>query len=192
MIALDPYVFADGTPEDTMELVDWARRATHRHGVVKPMWTVEINYGVGPPGEPRVPLPPRRAAAFLVRTYLISAEHSLRRVYWLFWGDTRMGIDTLDAEGAVTPAGHAYGVVRRWMVGWNHRGCDISPRGNHVCLLTSGDAVRRVYWRVAGRSTVRVPATARFRETQLGRRTELAAGERLVVTQRPVMVQLRR
>lgn len=192
VIALDPYVFAEGTPEDTMELVDWARRTARRFGVFKPMWTVEINYGVGPAGEPRVPLPPGQAAAFLVRTYLISAEHSLRRVYWLFWGDTRMGIDTLDADGTLTPAGHAFGVVRRWMAGWNHEGCELSARGNFVCHLTSERAVRRVHWRITGRSRVRVPETARFRETQLGARKELVGGQRILVTERPVMVHSRR
>ena len=112
----------------------------------------------------------------------------MKRVYWLLWGSVaELGISTLNADGTLTKAGKAYGVVRSWLVNTRTMGCQVT-KGVYTCTVKSSTGERRIYWRVTGSSKVTVPSTATFKESMTGARTSIKGGTRLTVTKFPVMV----
>lgn len=189
-VALDPYPAVDGTPEDSLAHILWARRTLAGLGVRKPIWNAEINYGVVGAGQTSPTMATATQTAYVSRTFLLNAEAGVKKVFWLGWDryDT-MGIDLVTADGEPTRAAAAYVAVRSWMVGQRFRGCDVERR-TWTCTIVSGDDVRRVYWRTKGEQRMTLPRSTKVVQDVLG--ATLRVGSRITVTRRPVMVLSRR
>lgn len=79
VMALDPYPLEKGTPEDMARIVRWARVEGAKLGVRKPIWTLEINYGVPPGGVGNVtPYVDSKQIAYLQRTMLLSPAEGVK------------------------------------------------------------------------------------------------------------------
>ena len=189
VVSLQLYPEADGTPESSMELLGAIRVVLARHGVTKPIWNTEVNYGLT--GLPVSPTNTKQQAANVARTYLLNAANRVERVYWYGW-DQQQIVDTLltYADGiTVTPAGRAFRTVQRWMAGATVQSCDTDTFGTYLCTLTYDGGVRRVYWNPSATVPVPFPDGATTFEKADGTSGRPRAGESLDVGQLPVMVQ---
>ena len=153
------YPVASGSPESSMQLLAAVRKILTKHGVAKPIWNTEVNYGmVGGPVQ-GAPITADRQVANVIRTYVLNAENGVSRVYWYSWdlqdmGNTRM----VDPDRiTLTPAGHAFGAVRTWLVGARPTGCTRASNGTYTCTFTTATQTRRVVWNPSKATSVTLP-----------------------------------
>ena len=188
-VALDPFPMEDGSPEDALDLVCLAREILANRGVDLPIWTNEINYGVPSGGGATdvQPYPDGQQAALVARTYLLHAAMGIDRVYWLGWGSYPGMAVELERDGATTPAGVAYGIVREWLAGGSGPVCRVND-GIHTCVVNNDENVLRIHWRERGTSTVPVGGGQEWVQTLDGERRQLEAGDVVRVDQEPVAI----
>jgi hypothetical protein len=187
VVSLQLYPTPSGTPESSMQVLAADRRILARHGVNKPIWNTEINYGLT--GRPVRAKSSGVQRAYVARTYLLNAASRIQRVYWYAWDsgtitNTRMTY----SSGAVGPGGVALRVVRSWMSGQRMHSCERLKGGTYLCTLTSAGSVRRVFWNPVRTTTVGLPAGARTMSRLDGSRSSVT-GNRLRVTSTPIMVE---
>lgn len=191
-IGLDPYPPETGTPEDSIALIGKARRILAAHKVTRPLWNVEINYGVVGGNQPiSHHSGPTKQASYVVRTYVLNAAARIKRVYWLGWDRfSSLDIQMVETDG-VTPsaAGRAYKRVESWLAGQKAKPCSRN-RHSHVytCPLTEHGRTSWVYWVPKGRTSVPAPAGARSVESMTGVVRATHQGKPIRVTTAPVWV----
>lgn len=191
-IGLDPYPLVTGTPEDSMTLIGKARRILASHKVTRPLWNVEINYGVVGGNQPiSHHSGATKQASYVVRTYVLNAAARIKRVYWLGWARfSSLDIQMVGTDG-VTPsaAGRAYKRVEQWLSGQTVKGCTRDRRSHvYTCTLTRGGRASWIYWVPKGRTFVRAPAGARHIQSMTGDVSATHHGKRIRVTSAPVLV----
>ena len=193
IVSLNLYPSPQGGPEDSMRLLAAARTMLRAAGVRKPIWNTEINYGLLGGGTARK-IPRAKEASYVARTYVLNAANKVRRVYWYSWDLQHLANTQLTfANGtSLTRAGHAFRVVRRWLMNSKVSGCSRDPRATWTCDARYAHGVRRIYWNPNRRVTVRAVRSATSSQTLKGTRTGLTGGEALRVGQVPVMVRSRR
>jgi hypothetical protein len=197
-----------GVPEDGIKLLHVVTRKLHRAGVPssKPIWNNEANYGLQTGGGTHAKtISNARQASNVVRTYLLSAANGVKRVFWYRYdmgllprsvGGGTIGNTLLSKPGnptQVTPAGHAYLMVQRWMHGTlqgsrGHRPCPTDRHGTYTCVVKDGSGTRRIYWNPFHTATVRLASNAGHAHGVLGGVNNVAGGSKLTVDYRPVMV----
>jgi hypothetical protein len=192
-----------GTPEDTIGLLHQVKRKLHHDGVPrsKPIWNTEVNYG-SDAGQAVPLLSNARQAAFVMRTYLLNAANGVKRVFWYRYdmGELAGGgtlVNTLLSQPSdhtqVTPAGHAYALVQKWMHGTllgtrKHAPCPTDRNGTYTCVVKDSSGTRRIYWNPFRKATVRLVPSARHLQGELGGTSNVNGGHKLTVDYRPVMV----
>jgi hypothetical protein len=189
IVSLQLYPDSKGTPESARALLAAALVTLERHGVDKPIWNTEVNYGLT--GLPVDPAPVEVQQANVARTFLLNAADDVSRVYWYGW-DQQTIVNTLLTEpdaATVTPAGKTFGVVRNWMVGGLMEGCDADAAGTFTCTLRRADGVRRVFWNPATTVTVTLPQGTTTYEKADGSKGKATSGQPFEVGALPVMVQ---
>lgn len=188
-IALDPFPFEDGTPEDSLELVCQAQEILTDRGVDAPVWTNEINYGVPSGGGATdvVHYPDGRQVAVVARTYVLHAALGLDRVYWLGWFSAAGMAVELERDGVTTPAGQTFSVVQGWLAGRARPACWVDA-GVHTCQVESRWGDLHIHWRVRGTSSVPAAAGAVRVESAVGEARQVAPGDPLRVGQSPIAV----
>jgi hypothetical protein len=188
VVSLQLYPKAGGTPEASMELLAGARQLLARHGVSKPIWNTEVNYGMT--GQAVRPLPASRQAAYVGRTFLLNAANDVQRVYWYGW-ETQRIVNTrmvLSDGRTLTRGGLAFRVVRSWLHG-ARIGCAVDPAGTYTCALTRGGRTSHVYWNPKRTVTVRTPQAATSVSRLDGSRRTFSGGAQLTVGASPVLVR---
>lgn len=188
VVSLQLYPAASGKPEDSMRLLATNRAILARHGVYKPIWNTEVNYGMT--GRPVRPLSSSRQAGYVARTYLLNAANGVARVYWYGWQtqstvNTRLVTSNLSS---LTAAGVAFGTVSSWMKGARIDSCPIDAAGTYTCTLTKSGVTRRVYWNPTRSVSVVAERGATAYQKLDGTRGTLSGGARLRVNHAPVMV----
>ncbi len=187
VVSLQLYPEADGTPESSMELLAAIRVVLERHGVAKPIWNTEVNFGLT--GLPVSPVSTKQQMANVARTYLLNAANGVERVYWYGW-DQQQIVDTLLTEPdgvTATAAGKAFRTVQRWMNGATVQSCDVDAGGTYLCTLTHGDELRRVYWNPTTSTSLTPPQDASSLESADGDDRNLTSGQSLDIGRLPVM-----
>ncbi len=104
-----------------------------RVGLNKPLWDTEVNYGDRRTAQQVVPKP-KKAAAYVSRTYLDSARYDIARTYWYGWDINVLGVSLTNGDGSVTRAGQAYLTTRDWLLAGSWKGC----KGSAVVTCTVG------------------------------------------------------
>lgn len=190
IVSLNLYPLAAGQPEDSMRLLRTARGILSSHGVHKPIWNTEINYGLTGTGAPAANIKSRKEAAYVSRTYVLNAANKVRRVFWYRWDAHRIGNTqmTYSNDSSLAPGGVAFGVVARWLVGGKVLGCSVSA-GTYRCTVSYSTGLRRIYWNPSRSTSVRAVASATRLEGVLGKATALHGGERVSVDYAPVMIR---
>ncbi len=188
-VSLQLYPDAEGTPESSMELLDAMKATLRKHGVDKPIWNTEINYGLT--GGEVPPAPQDEQVMNVVATYLLNAANGVERVYWYGW-DQQLNVGTLMVEPdgvTVTRAGKAFRTVHDWMTGGSVTSCATDPDGTWTCSIDHPDGKRTVFWNPDATVSVTLPDDA-VSSQQVGRKPQPAkAGSQLQVGRLPVMVQ---
>jgi hypothetical protein len=157
------YPVTGGTPESSMALLGAVRRILARHGVQKPIWNTEVNYGlVGGTvaGAGVAPLSTDRQVSNVLRTFVLNAENRVSRVYWYSWDLLRMANTqlVLDDRVTLTPAGQAFGTAQSWLLGTRPAGCSRARNGTWTCTFTTASQTRRVVWNPTRSTSVAAPA----------------------------------
>lgn len=188
VVSLQLYPAATGTPEDSMDLLQIMRGTLARHGVRKPIWNTEVNYGMT--GKPVRALSGSRQAAYVARTYLLNAANGIRRVYWYGWQTQTIVSTRMVTSDLATPtrAGVAFGTVSEWMRGTQIDSCPRSRNGTYTCTLTKGGETRRIYWNPSRTVTLRIGAGATTLRKLNGSSSDVTGGSSISVGYEPVMV----
>lgn len=189
VVSLQLYPMATGTPEASMQLLGVNRAILAKHGVNKPIWNTEVNYGMT--GRPVRPLSGNRQAAYVARTYLLNAANGVRRVYWYGWEtqsivSTRMVRSDLNT---LTAGGSAFVTVAQWMRGARIDTCPVDRNGTYTCTITKGGETRRVYWNPSRTASVVASAAATSVQELDGTRRRIAGGATIKVDYAPVLVK---
>jgi hypothetical protein len=188
VVSLQLYPDADGTPETSMELLAAMRTLLTSHGVQKPIWNTEINYGLT--GLEVPPAPENEQVANVVTTYLLNAANDVERVYWYGW-DQQGNVDTLLTEpdgSTLTRAGEAFATVHDWMLGAKVTGCEKDEVETWTCALDHPDGPRTVQWNARTTTTLTLPEGA-IGYQRVGRPLRQAApGDQVQIGPVPVMV----
>ena len=176
VVSLQLYPDAEGTPETAMDLLAAARVVLGKHGVDKPIWNTEVNYGLS--GQPVSPAPVTEQQAKVAQTLLLNAANGIERVYWYGW-DQQQIVDTLltGPDGlATSDAGRAYRTVHGWLEGAAVDSCHVDGSGLWTCALRTAENRLSVAWTSRGAATVRTPFSARSAVELGGRPFDLPLG----------------
>lgn len=198
-VAVSLYPPVDGGPEEAVGLLRYVRRAILRpRGVTRPVWDTEINYGlaVGGTGSQPPHLDHERQAAYVMRTLLLQASAGVRRVYWYAWDLTGTVSVVTNRGEQLTAAGRAFDRTRRWLGGGVLAGCHRTAsgrlRGTWQCRVLLPHAVRHILWNPNRVVRVLAPRATTWTRMLDGHRSRAAAGQRLEVDDRPILVRSRR
>jgi len=66
---------------------------------------------------------PKKAAAYVSRTFLDSQRYGIARTFWYGWDINVLGISLTNADGSPTAAGQAFLTTRDWMLAGDWKGC---------------------------------------------------------------------
>ena len=143
-------------PEEMVALIQRVRQVLAENGLAdKPVWNTETGW-----------LPPAKfdsdelAAAFLARAYIVSWAAGIRRFYWYAWDNQYVTLITYkEATHTVTPAGRAYEIIQRWIVGTTIDGCTESPDHTWICRLKRNGKSQWIVWNTQGNHKFDVPGT---------------------------------
>jgi hypothetical protein len=177
---------APQTPEATMALVSTVKRLMQESGQSqKPIWNTETGWFL-----PK-PFPPDLAAAYLVREFILTWATGVQRLYWYAWDNHGwVSLETTDRDSStLKPAGQAYAVAFRWLVGSRMLGCSADEEQTWTCELDRDGNRQRILWNVAGPRTITLPSDwhAQSKETVLAGRQPVTGGN-LVIGPEPVLV----
>lgn len=199
VVSVSLYPLATQGPEASMKLLAVAKHALPTEARRKPIWNAEINYGLlgGPPAKE---IPAARQAAYVVRTLVLNAASSIKRVYWYRWIVGPVANTHLVENDAttLTRAGKAWGVARGWLVGTKVAGCHQASTGQlkgvYTCTARKGRLeVRRIYWKPTGKAATVATDKTTTRWSDLDGHTTRHQGRlKLKVGKLPVMVASRR
>lgn len=132
-------------PEAMLPKIYELRSLLNRHGVKKPIWNTETGWRVinhdrnvetetwaGPP------LSDEESSAYLARTYILTWNYGVERLYWYAWGHASMGMTEANLN---TPKQIAktYEVLQAWLVGARMKSLKIDAEGSYICPLTRAD-----------------------------------------------------
>jgi hypothetical protein len=150
---VDPHTLP---PEEMLPLIQRVRQVLADNGLAdKPVWNTETGW-----------LPPAKlesdelGAAFLARAYIVSWAAGIQRFYWYAWDNQYVVIITYKEDAhTVTPAGRAYEVVQRWIVGTTMNDCTESADHTWTCQLLRNGKSQWIVWNVQGNRKFDVPRT---------------------------------
>lgn len=151
VVAAHLYPPKGGTPLDGLTLMAGFRQVMAKHGIDKPVWDTEVNYG-GKADD--FFYPETEGAELLAQTYVLAASAGIERTYWYAWENrTWPGIWTVAEDGETpTAAGRAIGHAAEQLVGARVTSCAAAqevvtcdlerPDGNGTVAWTTGPPKR--------------------------------------------------
>jgi len=188
-------------PEDMMTLVKTVKAALAQVGVPRtiPVWNSEVNYGLltgSQAHDPTPAIPASLQAAYVLRTYLLSAAAGVPRVFWYRYDIQNPLVNTFmtDSTGALTPAGNAFYLVQRWLKGTlvgtaTQRPCPHDKNGTYTCVVRYATGMGRIYWNPHKTVRVRTVTSTRSWQTTGGTTKKVSGSVRLRVGYGPILVK---
>jgi hypothetical protein len=173
-------------PEATIALVSTIRRMMKESGISeKEIWNTEAGWFL-----PK-PFPTDLAAAYLVRDFIVNWAAGVERLYWYAWDNHGwVSLQTTESDSrTLTPAGQAYGVAFRWLVGSRMSGCSHNGEQTWTCEFEREGNRQRIMWNAAGPRTIRLPREWHVQNMELlsGER-EPISGEELAIGPAPILL----
>lgn len=187
-----------GSPEGMVDLARSIDNTLHSAGVHLPMWATGPSYAT-----PTVrPFGQDQANDYAVRYFLVGLYARYERMYIYSWGPRTIPL-VLQAEGGPpTQAALFIQELQKWLRNARVRSCgqgasDDLPPGVWQCRFlvpasdggTEGAVIR---WMRSGSRTVSVEAGAYRIQHLDGRSERVRSGERLRITERPILIRYRR
>jgi len=142
-------------PEAMLPLIEQVQQIMRQNGVgEKPLWDTESSWA-----SPK-PFPSEElGAAYLARSYILTWAAGVQRFYWYSWDNHGfVVIQTTQADSqTLTPAGQAYGIIQKWLVGARLDSCDVDSEHTWTCKLTRQGAPQWILWNESETKTLSVP-----------------------------------
>ena len=132
------FYVAPQPPEAMIPLIERVKQVTAENGVGdKPLWNTECAWP-----SPR-PFPSEDlAAGYLARAYILNWAAGVQRFYWYAWDNHIFDVTqtTRQDNQTLTPAGRAYGIIQKWLVGARVDTCSEASDQTWTCQLTRNSA----------------------------------------------------
>ncbi len=113
-------------PDARVASINAVRQVMRRVGLQKPLWDTEVNYGDRRNPAAQVVPKPKKAAAYVSRTFIDSARYGIARTFWYGWDINVLGISMTNPDGTTTKAGKAFLTTRDWLTSGSWKGCKSS------------------------------------------------------------------
>ncbi|HEX3376645.1 MAG TPA: glycosyl hydrolase [Candidatus Acidoferrales bacterium] len=141
-------------PEDMVPVIQRVRKIMAANNLGNlPLWNTETGW-----------FPPAKiesdevAAGFLARAFTLSWAAGVQRFYWYAWDNGAAAVVTYkEKEHTITPAGHAYEVIQRWLIGAQMAGCSQGIDGMWICQLNRAGKKNWIVWNPHGIRKFDVP-----------------------------------
>jgi hypothetical protein len=153
----------------------------------KPIWLTEGNWN----GSGIDTLNDAQQAAYLAQEYmLIWSTNAVSRYYWYSWDNLKVG--TLwDETNGIHPAGTAYGLLAKWLIGSTHAAdqCKEGSDGTWTCALTlSTKYPAEIVWNPSVSKTITVDASFATYETLSNTTVHSIASHEVAIGPLPVLI----
>jgi Glycosyl hydrolases family 39 len=173
-------------PEATVSLVSTIKRIMQESRVSeKPIWNTEAGWFL-----PK-PFPADRAAAYVVREFIVNWAAGVQRLYWYAWDNHGwVSLETTESDSrTLKPAGQAYAAAFRWLVGSRMLACSADGEQTWICEFERDGSRQRIIWSVTGPRNIRLPSEWHVQNKELvsGER-EPVSGDELGIGPEPVLV----
>jgi hypothetical protein len=143
-------------PEAMVSLISKVKKSLRTRGcTTKPLWNTESGWA-----QPKHFSSASEAAGYLMRSYVLNWLMGVDRCYWYAWDNHSWStLDLTTRDGAITAAGGAYGVIRKWLLGSVVRSCNRERSGIWICQL-EGEKVRgQILWSDRNQAMFRIPSS---------------------------------
>jgi hypothetical protein len=131
-------------PEDIVSLVHRVKQTAEGHGAgAKPIWNTETGWAA-----PKPFTSDELGAAYLARALVLAWSAGVERFYWYSWDNhTWVSIETTEKDNrTLRPAGKAYQVMYKWLVGANLKECHQDGKHTWSCSLERDREQQRIIW----------------------------------------------
>jgi Glycosyl hydrolases family 39 len=158
------YVMSEG-PEAMVPLIERVKQVMAQDDAGnKPLWNTETGWyiqsgkaGANPSGARQAGLLPNPAQGYVARAYILSWAAGVSRLYWYDWDSPTMGLTEPGAK-LRKPAGYAYWVTEKWLIGAQMTSCDSDSSGTWVChIIRDGGYNGYVLWNAGGEKSFAIP-----------------------------------
>jgi hypothetical protein len=157
------YTVPEG-PEAMVPLAQKIKSVMVENGVGdKPLWNTEAGWyiqnkaGTVAKSGAFTPLPALSAAGIVARSYVLTWASGVSRFYWYDWDGAVMSLSDEDGK-SLKPAGYAYEVIRRWLIGARMTACDSDSSDTWICEITrDGGYSAYIVWNPRGDRDFKIP-----------------------------------
>ena len=153
----------------------------------KPLWLTEGNWN----GSGIDTLNDAQQAAYLAQEYmLIWSTNAVARYYWYSWDNLKIGTLWDDTNG-IHPAGTAYGLLAKWLIGSTHAAnqCSEASDGTWTCALTLATKYpAEIVWNASLSKTITVDASFATYETLSNTTVHSIAAHQVAIGPLPVLI----
>jgi hypothetical protein len=158
VIGYHVYVNPD-PPEAMVPIIQQIRQIMAANGAgSKPLWDTEAGWA-----RPK-PFPSEElAAAYLARTYILNWAAGVQRLYWYAWDNHAwVTLQTVEDDNqTLRPAGQAYGVIQKWLVGARMNSCNEDANHTWKCELDRNGSLQWIVWNPDQTASFAVPPSWR-------------------------------
>lgn len=150
------FYVADQPPEAMVPVIRQVQQTMADNGVGnKPIWDTEAGW-FKPNPFPSAEL----GAGYTARSFILNWAAGVQRFYWYSWDNHKMTIQmTEDDDTTLTPAGRAYGVIQKWLIGARMDSCNQDADNTWTCQLTRDGVHQWIVWNPDGKKTISVPSS---------------------------------
>lgn len=180
------FYVADQPPEAIVPVIRQVQQTMADNGVGnKPIWDTEAGWF-----KPN-PFPsPELGAGYVARSFILNWAAGVPRFYWYSWDNHKMTIQmTEDDDTTLTPAGRAYGIIQKWLIGARMDSCNQDADNTWTCQLSRDGVHQWIVWNPDVKKTISVPSSWHPKNvTPLLEETHAWAGSSLEIGPLPVLV----
>jgi Glycosyl hydrolases family 39 len=135
------------SPEEMVSLIEDVRQViAANHLQNKPLWNTECGWL-----QPAHFDSDEAAAGYLARAFVLAWAAGIQRFYWYAWDNKSLAVRTYDeTDRIVLPAGRAFEVIQRWLVGAQMVNCTTNPDDIRICQLNRAGKKNWIVWNPRG------------------------------------------
>jgi Glycosyl hydrolases family 39 len=164
-----------GPPEEIVAVVQKVKQILLENNIEpKPLWDTETGWLSS-----SQPISDDLGAAYLARSYILLWAAGVQRFYWFAWDNRKLAVSTTRLDNkTLTPAGEAFAVIQKWLVGARLQWCEQDPSLVWTCQLNRDGKRQWIVWNPAGTKVFTIPKgwQARGIESLLGQSEAINGG----------------
>jgi hypothetical protein len=192
IVGLHAYLYNGGTFTTTPNLITQSisqmKALMAKYGISsKPFWLTEGNWN----GSGIATLNETQQAAYVAQEYmLIWSTNAVARYYWYSWDNLNIGTLWDDTHG-IHPAGTAYGLLAKWLIGSTHDAnqCSTASDGTWTCSLTLATKYpAEIVWNANVSKTITVDPSFATYETLSNTTVHSIAANQVPIGPLPVLI----